>query len=161
LHQTSDGPYRRLADIREHAEAPDEDDRCDHDGEEGQDPRDHVLLDMLAERALGPAHRFVLCFCHAGHSLLGRPLWPVGPGLSSKRSGWLPRARSSTVRPRYRPGSPMDKRWTARLYRRFMHKYYLNDLGFELQLEAKREAIAYIRAHMASAMMARDRFDLL
>jgi Methyltransferase domain len=55
----------------------------------------------------------------------------------------------------------MDKRWTARLYRRFLHKYFLNDLGFELQLEAKREALAYIRAHMAGAMMARDRFDLL
>ena len=55
----------------------------------------------------------------------------------------------------------MDKRWTARLYRRFLHKYFLNDLGFELQLEAKREAVAYIRSHMTGAMMARDRFDLL
>jgi predicted O-methyltransferase YrrM len=58
-------------------------------------------------------------------------------------------------------GWAMDKRWTARLYRRFLHKYFLNDLGFELQLDAKREALAYLRAQMASAMMARDRFELL
>lgn len=53
------------------------------------------------------------------------------------------------------------KRLSARLYRRFVHKYFLNDLWFDLQLEAKREAVAYIRAHMASAMMCRDRFALL
>jgi predicted O-methyltransferase YrrM len=55
----------------------------------------------------------------------------------------------------------MDKRWTARLYRRFLHKYFLNDLWFDLQLAAKREAVAYIQANMASAMMTRDRFALL
>jgi hypothetical protein len=55
----------------------------------------------------------------------------------------------------------MDKRWTARLYRRFLHKYFLNDLWFDLQLAAKQEAIAYIQAHMGAAMMARDRFALL
>jgi predicted O-methyltransferase YrrM len=55
----------------------------------------------------------------------------------------------------------MDKRWTARLYRRFLHKYFLNDLWFDLQLAAKHEAVAYIQAHMATAMMARDRFALL
>lgn len=54
-----------------------------------------------------------------------------------------------------------SKRLTARLYRRFVHKYFLNDLWLDLQLEAKREAVAYIRAHMAGAMMCRDRFALL
>lgn len=55
----------------------------------------------------------------------------------------------------------MDNRWTYRLYRRFLHKYFVNDLLFDLELEAKREAVAYIRAHMEGAMIARDRFELL
>lgn len=54
-----------------------------------------------------------------------------------------------------------SKRLTARLYRRFVHKYFLNDLWLDLQLEAKREAVAYIRANMGGAMMCRDRFALL
>jgi hypothetical protein len=55
----------------------------------------------------------------------------------------------------------MDKRLTARLYRRFLHKYFLNDLYFDLRLAAKAEAVAYIQTHMTDAMMFRDRFEQL
>ncbi len=55
----------------------------------------------------------------------------------------------------------MPKGLLWRLYRRFLHKYYVRDINFDLQLEAKREAVAYIRAHMPDAVMFRDRFAQL
>lgn len=54
----------------------------------------------------------------------------------------------------------MGERWDYRLYRRIMHKYYLNDLGFDLKLQAKREATDYIRQHMAGALMMEERYRL-
>ncbi|OYY05985.1 MAG: methyltransferase [Acidocella sp. 35-58-6] len=50
---------------------------------------------------------------------------------------------------------------TARLYRKWLHKFYANDLWLDLRLHAKREAVAYIIAHMPEAMVLPDRFDLL
>jgi predicted O-methyltransferase YrrM len=50
---------------------------------------------------------------------------------------------------------------TLRLYNRFLHKYLLRDLGFALQLEAQREAVAYIRRNMPDAAMCADRWQLL
>lgn len=50
--------------------------------------------------------------------------------------------------------------WT-RLYWRFLHKYYAQDLLIDLKLAAKRESVDYIREHMADALIFRDRFDLL
>jgi hypothetical protein len=48
-----------------------------------------------------------------------------------------------------------------RLYRRFMHKYYANDLLIDLKLAAKRETVDYITANMSDAMMIVDRWRLL
>ncbi|MCU4159632.1 class I SAM-dependent methyltransferase [Acidiphilium sp. AL] len=49
----------------------------------------------------------------------------------------------------------------ARAYRKILHSWYLNDIAFDVRLAAKREAVAYIIENMQSAMMLRDRFDLL
>jgi hypothetical protein len=51
--------------------------------------------------------------------------------------------------------------WSERLYRRFAHKYWSRDLGLDLQLHAKREAVEYVIAKMGGALMLRDRWDLL
>jgi hypothetical protein len=55
----------------------------------------------------------------------------------------------------------MDNRFSGNLYTRFIHKYFLRDLWFDLQLEAKREAVAYIKAHMRAAAPQCDRLSLL
>jgi hypothetical protein len=55
----------------------------------------------------------------------------------------------------------MDDRIEGRLYRRIIHKYYLNDLMFDLRLEAKREAVAFLREHMNTALLVDDRYKLL
>lgn len=49
----------------------------------------------------------------------------------------------------------------ARAYRKILHSWYLNDIGFDVRLHAKREAVAYIVEHMQSSMMLKDRFALL
>lgn len=49
----------------------------------------------------------------------------------------------------------------ASLYRKFLHKFYLNDLWFDLCLAAKRESVDYIRANMLAAHVAIDRNALL
>jgi hypothetical protein len=54
----------------------------------------------------------------------------------------------------------VSERWDYRLYRRIMHKYYLFDLGFDLKLAAKREAVDYVREHMRGALMMADRYAL-
>ena len=50
---------------------------------------------------------------------------------------------------------------SQRLYRRFLHKYFVHDLNFELQLIARREAAEYVRAHMAAATMYGNRWALI
>jgi len=49
----------------------------------------------------------------------------------------------------------------ASLYRKFLHKFYLNDLWLDLAIAAKRESVEYIRAHMLAAQVLEDRFFLL
>ncbi len=49
----------------------------------------------------------------------------------------------------------------ASLYRKFVHKFYLNDLWLDLAIAAKRESVDYIRAHMLGAHVAIDRNALL
>ena len=49
----------------------------------------------------------------------------------------------------------------ASLYRKFLHKFFLNDLWFDLRLAAKRESVDYIRAHMMQAQVLADRNELL
>jgi hypothetical protein len=49
----------------------------------------------------------------------------------------------------------------ARAYRKFLHSFYVNDLWLDLRLHAKREAVEYIIANMAGAMVLPDRFALL
>jgi predicted O-methyltransferase YrrM len=50
---------------------------------------------------------------------------------------------------------------TAHFYNRFLHKYFAHDVGFELQLLARREAARYARQKMAEANMFADRWRLL
>lgn len=50
---------------------------------------------------------------------------------------------------------------SQRIYRRFLHKYFVHDLDFELQTMARREAAVYVREHMVAAAMYSDRWDLL
>lgn len=57
--------------------------------------------------------------------------------------------------------SIFEKGVFARLYWRFAHKYYAQDLLIDLKLAAKREAVAYIQEKMGEAMMFRDRFAQL
>lgn len=62
-----------------------------------------------------------------------------------------------------RRGGPDQARTplTLRLYNRFVHKYWGRDVGFELQLMARREAALYIARHMTGATMYADRWQLL
>lgn len=53
------------------------------------------------------------------------------------------------------------KRMSERLFRRFVYKYYAQDLLIDLQLEAKRESVQYIRRHMMHCMHFNNAFDLL
>lgn len=48
----------------------------------------------------------------------------------------------------------------ARAYRKLLHSFYVNDLWLDLRLHAKREAVDYIIAHMAEAMVLADRDEL-
>ena len=47
------------------------------------------------------------------------------------------------------------------LYRKWLHKFYVNDLWLDVRLAAKREAVDYVMAHMTEAAVRRDRYDLL
>ncbi|MDX2236211.1 MAG: class I SAM-dependent methyltransferase [Hyphomonadaceae bacterium] len=55
----------------------------------------------------------------------------------------------------------MDRRIVGRLYRRIVHKYFVNDLMLELRLRARRETADYIAAHLKDAMLFADRYALL
>ncbi len=47
------------------------------------------------------------------------------------------------------------------IYRKWLHKFYVNDLWLDVRLAAKREAVDYVMAHMTHAVVRRDRYDLL
>jgi hypothetical protein len=49
----------------------------------------------------------------------------------------------------------------ASLYRKFVHKFYLNDLWLDLAIAAKRESVEYIQKNMLAAQVLADRYDLL
>src|SRR5271170_5948842 len=49
----------------------------------------------------------------------------------------------------------------ASIYRKFVHKFYLNDLWLDLAIAAKRESVDYIRANMLAAQVLDDRYHLL
>jgi hypothetical protein len=49
----------------------------------------------------------------------------------------------------------------SRMYRKFLHKFYINDMWFDIKLAAKKDSVDYAIAHMQSAYVARDRYDLL
>jgi hypothetical protein len=51
--------------------------------------------------------------------------------------------------------------FTGRLYRKFLHKYWRNDLWGELCLRAKADTLDYIEANMLAAQVREDRLDLL
>ncbi len=55
----------------------------------------------------------------------------------------------------------MDRGLAGRLYRRIVHKYFVNDLMLDLRLRAKREAIDYIYPHLKTALLLPDRAALM
>lgn len=55
----------------------------------------------------------------------------------------------------------MDNRFVGKLYRRIVHKYFVQDMLLDLKLAAKQESVAYIRQHLAQAMLVNDRYALL
>ncbi|MBI1250876.1 MAG: class I SAM-dependent methyltransferase [Alphaproteobacteria bacterium] len=55
----------------------------------------------------------------------------------------------------------MDQRFVGRLYRRIIHKYYVNDIQLGLRQRAKQEAVDYIYAHLKNALLFEDRYALL
>jgi hypothetical protein len=55
----------------------------------------------------------------------------------------------------------LDHRFLGRLYRRIVHKYFLNDLMLDLRLHAKRETVEYILPHLKTALLFEDRYALL
>lgn len=55
----------------------------------------------------------------------------------------------------------LDRGILAKIYRKILHKFYANDLWIDLCIAAKREAVNYVIEHMQSAVVLRDRFDLL
>lgn len=54
-----------------------------------------------------------------------------------------------------------DKGILPRLYWRFVHKYYAQDLLIDLKLAAKQEAVAYVQEKMGEALIFKDRFAQL
>ncbi|MGE0046157.1 MAG: class I SAM-dependent methyltransferase [Hyphomonadaceae bacterium] len=55
----------------------------------------------------------------------------------------------------------MDNRFVGRLYRRIVHKYFVNDLMLELKQRAKQETADYIAPHLKTAMLFNDRYAQL
>ena len=49
----------------------------------------------------------------------------------------------------------------SRIYRKFLHKFYINDMWFDIKLAAKKDSVDYAVVHMQAAYIARDRYDLL
>lgn len=56
---------------------------------------------------------------------------------------------------------PQRRKLTERLFRRIVFKYYSRNLLLDLQLEAKRESIAYIKQNMMHCRIFESRRDLL
>ena len=55
----------------------------------------------------------------------------------------------------------LNKGILARLYRKILHKFYINDLWLDLSRAAKRDSVEYIISHMQGAQVLADRLDLL
>jgi predicted O-methyltransferase YrrM len=55
----------------------------------------------------------------------------------------------------------MDKRILGRAYSRLIHKYFLNDMYFDLRLRAKKDSVDYIEAHLSEAMLCSGRRPLI
>jgi hypothetical protein len=55
----------------------------------------------------------------------------------------------------------MDNRFVGKLYRRIVHKYFVQDMLLDLKLNAKRDSVAYIEQHLDAAMLLPDRYALL
>jgi hypothetical protein len=55
----------------------------------------------------------------------------------------------------------MDNRFVGKLYRRIVHKYFVQDMLLDLKLAAKQDSVGYIQAHLGSAMLLPDRYALL
>ncbi|MDZ4762716.1 MAG: class I SAM-dependent methyltransferase [Alphaproteobacteria bacterium] len=55
----------------------------------------------------------------------------------------------------------MDKRILGRAYSRLIHKYFLNDLYFDLRLRARADTVDYIEANLKDAMLCSGRQELI
>jgi len=55
----------------------------------------------------------------------------------------------------------VDQRLFGRIYRRLVHKYFLEDLMLELKLRSKKEACDYIEKHLSTALLFDDRYAQL
>jgi predicted O-methyltransferase YrrM len=55
----------------------------------------------------------------------------------------------------------LDNGLLAKLYRKLVHKFYINDLWLDLCIAAKKDSVAYIIEHMKDARILKDRFDVL
>jgi hypothetical protein len=57
--------------------------------------------------------------------------------------------------------SVYDKGLLGRCYRKLLHKFYLNDLWFDLAVAAKKDTVEYVIRNMQGAQVLDDRFALL
>ncbi len=55
----------------------------------------------------------------------------------------------------------MDRRILGRAYSRLIHKYFLNDMYFDLRLRAKADTVDYIEANLSEAMLCQGRPALI
>lgn len=58
-------------------------------------------------------------------------------------------------------GVVMDSKMLGRIYRRLVHKYFLNDLYLDLRARAKKDTVDYIEANLKSAMLCQGRSPLI
>lgn len=59
------------------------------------------------------------------------------------------------------PALRQKRRLSYRIYNRFLQKYFVHDINFELQLMARHEAATYVKNYMGAASMFTDRWSLL
>jgi len=53
------------------------------------------------------------------------------------------------------------KELLSRVYRKLLHKCFVNDIWLDIRLAAKEDSVDYALAHMQAAHIAQDRYDLL
>ena len=49
----------------------------------------------------------------------------------------------------------------SKVYRKILHKFFVNDMWLDIRLAAKKDSVDYALSHMQDAFIARDRYGLL